>query len=121
MLLLAIPFTTLREARLDVSLPAVKQRAIRELRYGTKAKLMIGFDRRVWRAESEWQYLCRSPLCVTCACMIAVSFHPGILLASRPVLVVRAGTELRREVTVLWEWPSTHKDVRSAHRRQERL
>lgn len=52
MVLLAIPFTTLREVHLDVPLPAVKQRAIRELRYGTNAKLMIGFDRRVWRAQT---------------------------------------------------------------------
>jgi monoamine oxidase len=49
MVLLAIPFTTLREIKLDLPLPAVKLRAIRELRYGTNAKLMIGFDRRVWR------------------------------------------------------------------------
>lgn len=51
MVLLAIPFTTLREVRLDLPLPAVKQRAIRTLRYGTNAKLMIGFDQRVWRAQ----------------------------------------------------------------------
>jgi monoamine oxidase len=51
MVLLAIPFTTLREVRLDVPLPGAKQRAIRELRYGTNAKLMIGFDQRVWRAQ----------------------------------------------------------------------
>ena len=52
MVLLAIPFTTLREVHLDVPLPAVKQRAIRELHYATNAKLMIGFDRRVWRAQN---------------------------------------------------------------------
>jgi monoamine oxidase len=47
--LLAIPFTTLRQVRIDVPLPAVKLRAIRELRYGTNAKLMIGFNQRIWR------------------------------------------------------------------------
>jgi monoamine oxidase len=46
--LLAIPFTTLRQVRIDVPLPAVKLRAIHELRYGTNAKLMIGFDQRIW-------------------------------------------------------------------------
>jgi len=46
---LAIPFTTLRNVRVDVALPAVKQRAIRALQYGTNAKLMVAFDRRVWR------------------------------------------------------------------------
>ncbi len=46
---LTLPFTLLREVRLDVSLPAVKRKAIDELRYGTNAKLMVGFSERVWR------------------------------------------------------------------------
>lgn len=50
-LLLAIPFTLLREVRLDVPLPEVKRRAIRELGYGTNAKLMVGFGARPWRTE----------------------------------------------------------------------
>jgi len=45
---LAMPFTTLRRVRIDVEMPAVKRRAISELRYGTNAKLMIGFNERVW-------------------------------------------------------------------------
>jgi monoamine oxidase len=45
---LAMPFTTLRRVELDVDLPAAKRRAINELRYGTNAKLMIGFNERVW-------------------------------------------------------------------------
>ena len=45
---LAMPFTTLRRVRIDVALPPAKRRAIDELRYGTNAKLMIGFDERVW-------------------------------------------------------------------------
>ena len=51
MVLLALPFTTLREVKLDAPLPAVKRRAIEQLRYGTNAKLMIGFSRRVWREQ----------------------------------------------------------------------
>ncbi|HEY2345177.1 MAG TPA: FAD-dependent oxidoreductase [Xanthomonadaceae bacterium] len=47
--LLALPFTTLRDVRIEVPLPPDKQRAIRELKYGTNAKLMVGFERRVWR------------------------------------------------------------------------
>ncbi|GAB3350414.1 flavin monoamine oxidase family protein [Lysobacter tyrosinilyticus] len=47
--ILALPFTLLRELRLDIELPANKRRAIDTLAYGTNAKLMIGFDRRVWR------------------------------------------------------------------------
>jgi monoamine oxidase len=46
---LAVPFTLLREVRLDVDLPPVKRKAIAELGYGTNAKLMVGFADRVWR------------------------------------------------------------------------
>jgi monoamine oxidase len=46
---LTLPFTLLREVRLDVDLPAAKRRAIDELGYGTNAKLMVGFSERVWR------------------------------------------------------------------------
>jgi monoamine oxidase len=45
---LALPFTTLRRVRIDVELPPAKRRAVAELRYGTNAKLMIGFNERVW-------------------------------------------------------------------------
>ncbi|HKE48238.1 MAG TPA: FAD-dependent oxidoreductase, partial [Rhodanobacteraceae bacterium] len=45
---LAVPFTTLRRVRIDVALSPAKRRAIDELRYGTNAKLMIGFDERIW-------------------------------------------------------------------------
>ena len=48
---LALPFTTLRDVRIDIDLPPAKRRAIAELRYGTNAKLMIGFDERVWRTR----------------------------------------------------------------------
>lgn len=46
---LAVPFTTLREVDLRVELPAVKRRAIAELAYGTNTKLMMGFRERPWR------------------------------------------------------------------------
>lgn len=46
---LAMPFTTLRQVRLEANLPAGQREAIARLRYGTNAKLMIGFERRVWR------------------------------------------------------------------------
>jgi len=49
--LLAIPFTTLRQVKLDLELPPQKRRAIEGLRYGTNAKLMIGFNERVWRTR----------------------------------------------------------------------
>ena len=45
---LALPFTTLRRVKLDLELPPAKRAAIERLRYGTNAKLMIGFNERVW-------------------------------------------------------------------------
>jgi monoamine oxidase len=49
--ILALPFTLLREVRIDAELPGQKRHAIDTLAYGTNAKLMIGFDRRVWRGH----------------------------------------------------------------------
>ncbi|HJU88810.1 MAG TPA: FAD-dependent oxidoreductase [Gemmatimonadaceae bacterium] len=49
--LLALPFTLLRDVRLDMELPGAKRRAIAELGYGTNAKLMIGVSERVWRTR----------------------------------------------------------------------
>jgi len=51
----AIPFSTLREVELDASLglPPWKQLAIEELRYGTNAKMMVGFDGRPWLAQGS--------------------------------------------------------------------
>jgi monoamine oxidase len=46
---LALPFTLLRDVALDVPLPPVKRKAIDEMGYGTNAKLMMAFQSRVWR------------------------------------------------------------------------
>ncbi|HET9485282.1 MAG TPA: NAD(P)/FAD-dependent oxidoreductase, partial [Xanthomonadales bacterium] len=48
---LALPFTLLRKVKLDLELPEAKRRAIAEARYGTNAKLMIGYTERVWRTR----------------------------------------------------------------------
>ncbi|HSE11749.1 MAG TPA: FAD-dependent oxidoreductase, partial [Rudaea sp.] len=48
---LALPFTLLRNVHLALELPAAKRRAIAELRYGTNAKLMIGFNERIWHTR----------------------------------------------------------------------
>jgi len=48
---LTVPFTMLREVRLDLELPPAKRRAIAELGYGTNAKLMVGFTERLWRTR----------------------------------------------------------------------
>ncbi|HVG61836.1 MAG TPA: NAD(P)/FAD-dependent oxidoreductase [Hyalangium sp.] len=46
---LALPFSVLRQVDLSVELPVVKRKAIAELGYGTNAKLMVGFSSRPWR------------------------------------------------------------------------
>ena len=48
---LAIPFTLLREVKLDVEMPAVKKLAIQELGYGANAKVLVGFSSRPWQAQ----------------------------------------------------------------------
>lgn len=49
----AIPFTMLRQVKIDVELPPQKRRAIQELGYGTNAKLMTGFSERLWRTAGR--------------------------------------------------------------------
>jgi monoamine oxidase len=46
---LAIPFTLLREVSLRVELPPLKKTAIQELGYGHNAKVMVGFNSKPWR------------------------------------------------------------------------
>ena len=54
---LAIPFTILRNVVFDFALPAWKQNAIQNLGYGSNSKLMIGFNQRVWRNYNYSGYL----------------------------------------------------------------
>lgn len=50
-LVLAIPFSVLRNVALGVPLSELKRQIIDELGYGTNAKLMGSFESRVWRDE----------------------------------------------------------------------
>ena len=47
--ILAIPFSLLRQVVLRLELPPVKRRVINELGYGTNAKLLSQYAVRVWR------------------------------------------------------------------------
>jgi monoamine oxidase len=49
--ILAIPFSLLREVKMDVELPAVKKKSIQELGYGANAKVLVGFRSRPWQAQ----------------------------------------------------------------------
>jgi monoamine oxidase len=48
---LALPFTMLRQVELLVDLPERKRRAIAELGFGAGAKMMVGFSSRPWRSQ----------------------------------------------------------------------
>lgn len=47
--LLTLPFTTLRDVKINVPLPQPKRRAIEQLGYGTNSKLVTGYRSRIWR------------------------------------------------------------------------
>ena len=47
--LLALPFSVLREVRMTLDLPNHKTKAIQELGYGTNAKMLLGTTQRLWR------------------------------------------------------------------------
>jgi monoamine oxidase len=49
--ILALPFSTLRNIDLGVRLPAVKQAAIKELGYGTSTKIITSYRDRLWRSK----------------------------------------------------------------------
>lgn len=56
--ILAIPFTTLREVDLDnLALTSRKMGAIQELGYGTSSKLLLNLSSRVWREHGSAGYL----------------------------------------------------------------
>src|SRR5690606_22628600 len=48
---LALPFTTLRQVEINLPFSEDKLDAIENLGYGTNAKLIAGFDERVWRTQ----------------------------------------------------------------------
>jgi len=45
---LTVPFSILRDVKMQIELPALKTRAIRELGYGANAKVLVGFRSRPW-------------------------------------------------------------------------
>jgi|694.fasta_scaffold44599_2 monoamine oxidase len=55
---LAVPFSVLRDIPLNVDLPEKKRRVIKELAYGTNGKVLFGFTERYWTSKgfSGWMY-----------------------------------------------------------------
>lgn len=79
---LALPFTMLRQVRIDVELPPVKRRAIQELGYGTNAKLIVGFSERLWRTVggSNGSIMTDLPFQLTWEATRMQSGTPGVLV-----------------------------------------
>ena len=46
--ILTVPFSILREVKMEVALPPLKTKAIQELGYGANAKVLVGFRSRPW-------------------------------------------------------------------------
>lgn len=53
LVVLTLPLTVLRHVELDIGAPPLARRAIRELTYGTNAKLFAGLAARPWRAAGR--------------------------------------------------------------------
>jgi monoamine oxidase len=51
--IIAIPFTILRQVELKIPMPAAKKRAIAELGYGTNVKIFAGYTKAVWRDAKQ--------------------------------------------------------------------
>lgn len=54
--LMTIPFTTLREVDIRVPLPDWKRNVINNVGYGTNSKLFVGVNERVWRSQGYAGY-----------------------------------------------------------------
>lgn len=54
--LMTIPFTTLREVDMKVQLPEWKTNVIRHVGYGTNSKLFVGVHERIWRQQGYAGY-----------------------------------------------------------------
>lgn len=50
-ILLALPFTLLRQVQLNVDLPPVKQSSINTSTYGTNSKLTTAYQEKIWRTR----------------------------------------------------------------------
>ncbi len=55
--IITIPFTTLRNVKINVPMPTVKTQSIQTLGYGTNSKLFLGFNSRTWRQYNNTGYI----------------------------------------------------------------
>ncbi|HET7620530.1 MAG TPA: FAD-dependent oxidoreductase [Gemmatimonadaceae bacterium] len=119
-LLVAIPFTTLRNVRLDLPLPEVKRRAIEELGYGKNAKLMVGFSDRVWRTRyrSNGSVMTSLPFQTTWETSRGQSGSAGILTnftGGAHALELGRGTAEEQGQTMVADLDRVFRGARAAH------
>lgn len=56
-LIITLPFTALRNVKLDFEMPKMKRKCIDELSYGTQSKMFFGFKNRFWRENNYSGYV----------------------------------------------------------------
>lgn len=121
---LAVPFTLLREIRLEAELPAVKRRAIDTLGYGTNAKLMLGVSERVWRTEhgSNGSVLAELPFQLTWETSRGQAGRSGILTnftGGRHGMELGQGTTAEQAAAAVGQLETIFPGMTAAHAGQK--
>ena len=55
--IMTIPFSVLREVKMNVDMSPKKAKCIKELSYGTNAKMFLGMNKRIWREQGFSGYV----------------------------------------------------------------
>lgn len=61
-IILTLPFSALRNIKLEIEMPEMKRKCINELDYGTQSKLFFGFKERFWRENNFSGYVLNDKL-----------------------------------------------------------
>ena len=55
--IMTIPFSVLRDVKMNVDMSPKKEKCIKELSYGTNSKLFLGMNKRIWREQGFSGYV----------------------------------------------------------------
>ena len=55
--IMTIPFSVLRDVKMNVDMSPKKEKCIKELSYGTNAKMFLGMNKRIWREQGFSGYV----------------------------------------------------------------
>jgi monoamine oxidase len=58
--IMTIPFSVLRDVKMNVDMSPKKEKCIKELSYGTNSKMFLGMNNRIWRDEGFSGYVLSS-------------------------------------------------------------